>query len=156
MTQHFNILEHTEISEIVNPLLLGLAIASVILVASRARNASDLWRVLGPIVFAVTFVIGAATTGLVSWDIHSIRQRVSRGESQVTDGVVTGYSRIGYREQFRVGDAEFYYGQFLWTPCFHRIGMYGGPIQEGLHVRIGYVLRGGSRCIVKLEVETPS
>jgi len=78
------------------------------------------------------------------------------GPYTTIEGVVKNYrvfrttSSIG--EQFEVNGIRFgYIDSFQWK-CFHKAAANGGPIHEGLPVRISYATRQYGTCIVKLEV----
>lgn len=78
------------------------------------------------------------------------------GPYTTIDGVVKNYrviqtsSNVG--EQFDVSDIHFGYMDLSQWTCFHRAAANGGPIREGLSVRISYTVRHVMPCIVKLEV----
>jgi hypothetical protein len=43
---------------------------------------------------------------------------------------------------------EFSYSDYVIVPCFNNTASHGGPIRDGLRVRIAY----SGNCILKLEV----
>jgi len=51
-----------------------------------------------------------------------------------------------------VNGIHFGYIDMIQQNCFHRAAGNGGPIHEGLPVRISYAILHVSPCIVKLEV----
>jgi len=55
-------------------------------------------------------------------------------------------------ESFRVGDQRFVYSSFNHTGGFHQGRARGGPIHQGLPVRIGYLPTESGNLIVKLEI----
>ena len=70
------------------------------------------------------------------------------------EGVVESFTAYpsGRAESFTVKDNSFKYSAYNITGGFNRSFARGGPIQEGLQVRLCYI--GGSRggLIVKIEV----
>jgi hypothetical protein len=92
----------------------------------------------------------------------SFRYNVSRnfylyyGPYTTIQGVVKNYevfrtpNSVG--EQFDVNDTHFGYIDLFQYKCFHNAAANGGPIHEGLQVRISYTTLHVSPCIVKLEV----
>jgi protein-S-isoprenylcysteine O-methyltransferase Ste14 len=87
-------------------------------------------------------------------DYWSLRDDLSRGRCEVTEGVVSGFvpSRIGQGrstfESFTVGSEHFSYSDFNIVAGFHRTSFYGGPIRAGLQVRIHH----RNREIARLEI----
>lgn len=72
------------------------------------------------------------------------------------EGVVKSYetfpvgSSVG--EHFEVNGIRFGYIDLFQYKCFHKAAANGGPIREGLPVRISYTPEQYGTCIVKLEV----
>ncbi len=57
-------------------------------------------------------------------------------------------------ERFTVRGVQFAYSDYIWSIGFNRTARHGGPIQEGLWVRIGYFDRGDADYeILRLEVK---
>lgn len=71
------------------------------------------------------------------------------------EGQVHGLSSERKREKFTVNGVPFIYGDYDLTPCFHNAATHGGPMRDGLHVRITYlrdpVLE--RNCIIHLQVD---
>jgi len=82
----------------------------------------------------------------------ALRTAYVSGKSAVVEGVVQNFRpapTIGpARESFSVGGVLFSYNALDDTSCFHDTPFHGGPIREGLDVRIHYY---GS-CIQRVEV----
>jgi hypothetical protein len=98
-------------------------------------------------------------------DAHNRNRRISNalegGRSQIVEGFVTnyvpmpesGHSPTGpARESFTVGGASFSYTDFSLTGGFRNTASHGGPIREGLYVRVTYI----GKMILRLEVADPS
>ena len=80
---------------------------------------------------------------------------LNQGVAEVVEGEVQDFQpmpRTGKgTEQFTVGGVRFAYSDYIVGPGFNRTSRNGGPIREGLHVRIHY--SGDSAAILKLEIE---
>lgn len=98
--------------------------------------------------FAWMLVAGVTTIG----DYISMRRALLKGDFQIVEGVVQDFATIPRkgRESFRVGGQRFAYGEFIVTPCFHETRAHGGPVTEGVYVRIAH--RNGA--ILRLEICT--
>ena len=74
------------------------------------------------------------------------------GKSIVVDGVVENFHpapAIGpAAESFTVRGILFSYNKLDYSPCFHNAPLRGGPIRDGLHVRIHY----NDECIQRVEL----
>ncbi len=79
---------------------------------------------------------------------------VENNEFQVVEGVVTNFQPYVERrspEEFCVNDVCFKFRDYLTTWGFNQNASDGGPIHEGLQVRIAYV-EGEENIIVRLEI----
>jgi hypothetical protein len=102
------------------------------------------------IVFSsIWIILVAVTTG--SAYLRAI-QAYREGRYQTVEGIVDEFVPMPYTghamESFRVNGKTFRYSDYVETPGFHKTRSHGGPIHEGLPVRIGYV----GNTILKLEV----
>ena len=83
------------------------------------------------------------------------RQAYARGEYETVEGPVSNFHPMPYsgheNEMFSVNGVRFSYSDYVVSPCFNNTASHGGPIHQGLHVRIAY----SGDCILKLEVATP-
>lgn len=108
-------------------------------------------------VFAWTWLLlSLAWTGsvsLVKWQRYrQAAAELRQGRYQTVEGVVRDFvpmPRSGHiMESFAVGDRRFSYSDFVATPGFHQTAGYGGPIHEGVRVRVSY----SGNVILRLEV----
>jgi hypothetical protein len=94
-------------------------------------------------------IIVAATTGVGSF--RAVRA-LGSGDYQTVEGKVSNFMPApfeGHRdESFEVDGVRFAYSDYVIISGFHQTASHGGPIREGLPVRIAY--RDGE--IIKLEV----
>lgn len=78
------------------------------------------------------------------------------GPYATIEGAVKNYKAFSTTgtagEQFEVNGTPFGYVDSFQYRCFHKSAANGGPIREGLPVRISYAAQRYGNCIVKLEV----
>jgi hypothetical protein len=102
----------------------------------------------------VTFTILFGMLWFGAWLIvfkhySELGDALSRGGYEVVEGRVTEYSSYGKdSESFTVGGHGFSYSGYDLTKGFNQTRAKGGPIREGLQVRIAYV----DESIVRIEV----
>jgi hypothetical protein len=79
-----------------------------------------------------------------------------RGHYSTIEGTVADFSPLpaakgDYTESFSVNGRSFSYSDFLaGQGCFNHSSTYGGPVRQGLYVRIAYE----GNCILRLDVAT--
>jgi hypothetical protein len=82
-------------------------------------------------------------------------QKLRRGNVRTIEGPVTEFVPMPYAghsyERFTVHGVSFSYSDFETQPCFNQSRSHGGPIAEGLWVRISYE----GNCIMRIEVWQP-
>jgi hypothetical protein len=75
-----------------------------------------------------------------------------KGDYSIAEGTVANFQPMPYsghqNETFSVNGVEFSYSDSIVDPCFNNTASHGGPIRDGLRVRIAY----SGDCILKLEV----
>lgn len=96
-------------------------------------------------------------------DTDSLKLAYDRGECQVVEGTVEKFDPMpptGHKhESFQVKSYRFEYSDFdLTMPGFHNAHSRGGPICEGLHVKIWFKTLPAYRseprnCIARIDVE---
>jgi hypothetical protein len=83
---------------------------------------------------------------------HAATSARADNRAQVVEGLVHDFRPMPYQghvdEQFCVSDACFAYSDYGVTPGFNNTASHGGPIREGLPVRVTYV----GNTILRLEV----
>ena len=84
----------------------------------------------------------------------SLRQVEGDGRFKVVEGEVRSFRPMPYSghayESFEVGGVAFHYSDYEVTPGFNNTASHGGPIREGLPVRITYY----GNTILRLEIRT--
>ena len=102
------------------------------------------------LIFALlwTLVTFVATFGEYRYAVNALNY----GRYQIIEGPVTDFFPMPYeghsQESFMVGGHHFSYSNYKITAGFHNAASHGGPIREGLHVRVSYV----GNLILRLEV----
>jgi hypothetical protein len=80
------------------------------------------------------------------------RDTYVKGDYSIAEGTVANFHPMPYsghqNETFSVNSVEFSYSDYVVVPCFNNTASHGGPIRDGLRVRIAY----SGNCILKLEV----
>ena len=104
------------------------------------------------------FFLGFAVlwTVLAGWSMYACyrhaAQAVAQHRAKVVEGRVQDFWPMPYEghgmEHFCVADACFEYSDYIVTAGFNNTASHGGPIREGLPVRVSYV----GNTIVRLEV----
>jgi hypothetical protein len=112
----------------------------------RARQIGSVFVVLVPL-FALGMLVVTFS------DYRSLKGDLDSGRVSVVEGPVSNYQPMksgsrGEYESFTVKGVEFTYNGFALTSAFDKPAFFGGPIREGIQVRVTYV--GDS--IVRLEV----
>jgi hypothetical protein len=84
----------------------------------------------------------------------SARETYAKGEYATVEGEVSDFHPMPYsghqNETFGVNGVQFSYSDYVVNPCFNNTASHGGPVREGMRVRIAY----SGDCILKLEVAT--
>jgi hypothetical protein len=99
-------------------------------------------------------VYGATVTSWSTFQNYAIdRTAYEHGDFKVVEGPVENFHPMPVEghdlESFTVKGQKFEYSDFVISPGFHNATSRGGPILEGLPVRISYV----KNDIVKLEIK---
>jgi hypothetical protein len=134
-------------------ILFGI-IAAVIAIIQRWGRLSKSFIVLTAVVCAVFLLLAAyAYRAPGVQDMYArAREAYVEGRYSTVEGNVTNFHPMPYsghqNETFSVNGMQFSYSDYVLIPCFKNTSSHGGPIHEGLHVRIAY----SGNCILKLEV----
>ncbi len=100
-----------------------------------------------------TAMLVAALAALDTWANYrfmcgSLRQHAYRELEGVVTAFVPEDDGVHRHEQFRVGGMLLAYSAYWATLAFHQTALRGGPIHDGLHVRIAEV----NGAILRLEI----
>jgi hypothetical protein len=129
--------------------LIFIAIG-IVLVAIRGKLTNKRWF---PFIFLTFAIVWTATTGFSTFsEYRTLREAAEGGKVLVVEGKVSDFvpmPRSGHAmESFCVSGVCFAYSDYVVTSGFNNTSSHGGPISEGLPVRVTYV----GETIVKLEV----
>ena len=132
--------------------LIAFAIGLLLLCFSRSNK---IFLVMG--LFGVSFGTLLSVISLITFVPVFINDRkvYVSGKSLVVEGVVEDFRQAPAlgpaRESFSVRGVNFSYNVLDDTPCFHDAPLHGGPIRDGLDVRIHYT----NGCIQRVDVREP-
>ena len=107
------------------------------------------WPRWGVVFFGVYTLVAFIATWAQYWNL---RHDLTEGRAETLEGTVTAFQPAPtYKEteSFRVGDHEFSYMRLETSQGFHTLSADGGPVHDGVHVRMVYV----GNHILRLEVE---
>jgi len=109
------------------------------------------WKLRGGVVMSLGLV-WCVLNALGALHCSSLKRALAEGRVSVVEGTVDRFEPMPYEghrnERFSVNGVTFSYSDYSQDPGFHQSMSHGGPIREGLPVRISYV----DKTIVKLEV----
>ena len=139
---------------------LGFVAMGIYWIRNQARSAGY-WREIGMLlgglfaVFSACFTIWFVASTIS--DHSRAMQALQNGTALVVEGRVDNFtvSASGKAESFAVQGIQFGYSEFSDSVGFHNTSAYGGPMKDGLLVRIHYIdLEGdpSEPTILKLEV----
>ena len=136
----------------IGPILIVSGLVSFFRTRRSPDSFPESWSRLGPL-FATLFGIAWSGAWFLNYSIYArLHGAVDRQEYRVVEGRVTKFVPMPYQghanESFVVDGHKFSYSDYDLTKGFNWTQSHGGPIRDGLQVRITYV--GDS--IVKLEI----
>lgn len=124
---------------------------------SRKSRAAQ--RISGFFIIALSLVAGWALFRAVIVDYLHRKTQLKTGQYSVVEGPVEHFVPMPNQghasESFDVQGVGFSYSTYEITSCFNHTTSHGGPIHEGLQVRIAYVPTGRKyepNCILRLEI----
>jgi hypothetical protein len=142
------------ISAIVAAVIFGLSKQIIAVASSRSKDGpsrfSERYIVIAMMVAAFVFITAVVYT-VYAKELRLIAEE--RTSATIVEGVVSHFVPMPYTghamERFCVSATCFAYSDYVITGGFNNASSHGGPIREGLHVRIKHV----NGVIVRLEVE---
>jgi hypothetical protein len=109
-------------------------------------------RNTGYIVCAVALIFGCYSS-MSYWDEVSRASALRSGKVSIVEGPVRGFHPMPFEghaeESFSVDGRSFSYSDYVISSCFNNTASHGGPIREGIYVRIFYV---DDDCILRIEM----
>jgi hypothetical protein len=109
-------------------------------------------RKIGYILSAVGIL--AALCAGAAWSVkrHDGSLALQTGRYRMVEGTVRNFHPMLFAghppESFAIENERFSYSDYDFTACFNRTASHGGPLREGLHIRIYYI----DNCILKIEL----
>jgi len=122
-----------------------------------SRPGPEFIKTIGAIVLAFAAAWTFLALGLTLTDYLSLRSAVRNRECKIVEGIVENFDPMpaeGHKdESFVVSGERFQYSDYDITAGFNRSRSHGGPIENGIRVRIYYVKAEDSRNeIARLEI----
>jgi hypothetical protein len=128
--------------------IIGAAVAIGIIIQRMARPALVLTVYAIFLLFAFYLFSGSGVRDMYT----RAKNTYETGQYSVMEGTVTDFHPMPYsghqEESFAINGVRFSYSDYILIPCFNNTTSHGGPIHEGLRVRIAY----SGNCILKLEI----
>lgn len=110
------------------------------------------WTFLPAAFFGFAIFWTVAWVALTLTDYFELASALRHGRCDVVEGLVTQFHPMppgGHDvESFSVGGKHFEYSDWVMSGGFHQSSTHGGPIREGLRVRIHYL----GKDIARLEI----
>ncbi|MGI8546544.1 MAG: hypothetical protein ACR2M1_04300 [Gemmatimonadaceae bacterium] len=111
--------------------------------SAQERKAARFYRLLTGLV-GILAALGCIALLAYTWrEYNELRTSLRNGAFRTVEGVVSDFVPEGPDghpiERFRVGSTRFEYAASDITSAFHRTAGQGGPVREGLRVRIADV-----------------
>jgi hypothetical protein len=135
-------------------ILFGITAAFVAIIIQRRGRLSKSFIVLAVFVCAVFLLLAVYVFNAPGVQDMYARAKVAylEGRYSTVEGTVSNFHPMPYSghqdETFSVNGVKFSYSDYVLIPCFNNTASHGGPVHEGLRVRIAY----SGNCILKLEV----
>ncbi len=111
--------------------------------AGPAAGPAKVPRAIGVAVALVSFWMAISTWQLLSVEQERFRSALRAGRYTLVEGKIANFQpgrpSCHPKEEFDVGRHHFSYGPCLLSTSFQKIAAQGGPLREGLQVRIADV-----------------
>jgi hypothetical protein len=134
--------------------LILLLVGAVLIWVGRSKHWSLSRRFFAYFMVAFACIWSAFAFSTTSGEYASLRSGYRNGQFSVVEGQVTNFHPMPYEghqeECFSVQAQTFCYSDYVITGGFNNTASHGGPIREGLPVRVSYI----GNAIVRLEVRS--
>ena len=155
MIEYFNIQNSSFFSfDLFKPILfIGITIITLIIVMLKAKPKNIKIIISIFLLFAISLFYGVLSINIKEYKI--LKNRYRNKEYNIVEGYVFEFEPMPYSgkkyEKFKVEDIEFEYSDFRSTYAFNKTKSHGGPIDEGVYVKIyyteGIIGRNGKKII---------
>jgi hypothetical protein len=107
---------------------------------------------MGAVIAFISFIVGFGFYRDTTYGLADMQLALKEGRSSTIEGRVADFVPMPYEghsvEQFTVSGIQFSDSDYILVPCFNNARSHGGPIQQGVWVRLSYQ----NNCILKIEV----
>ena len=140
------------------PTAVGLGFVGwFLLIVRYGHKRNQRYKIIfGYLMAAFMLMLTALTFALMYTDYRNLKRAYERGDYKVVEGRVENFRPMPFEghtnESFTVQGVKFSYSDYYLIPGFNKTSSHGGPIREGLQVRIAY--RNGT--ILRLEIKPDS
>ena len=105
---------------------------------------------------ACVVVIAITLFQISSWEYY--KKQLTEQRCSIVEGVVTNFHPMPYHghshESFVINGVRFTYSDYTITPAFNNTSSHGGPIKQGMHLRVFYTdSRDFKGTTAKLRIE---
>lgn len=136
--------------------VFAFMISAVLLKWSRSTNKGE--RRFGMYWLSGVLLLGGSMAWAMQQANQSMRNEYQAGRFSMVTGTVTNL-RSGFKSEcFNVEQIQFCYSGYVLTGGFNQTVNNGGPIRDGLRVRISYMAttpNGEHNVILRLEEQKP-
>jgi hypothetical protein len=98
----------------------------------------------------IGYILCAASLLFAAFEVGNYFADRQKAVRLLNSGIVTNFRPMppeGHQlESFEIAGQVFSYSDYVSTPCFNNTSSHGGPIRQGLELRIWYV----DNCILKI------
>jgi hypothetical protein len=144
------------------PILIFVAIGAILVIGSAVMQRTspeaitDERKLFPWVFFGFSLVVATMVLPGTLWGSHSAMSDLREGRYSFVEGPVSSFVPMPYEghslESFTVNGHRFSYSDNVMTSGFRNTASHGGPIRQGLRVRISYSEHLSGNLILRLEV----
>ncbi|MGO9485058.1 MAG: hypothetical protein ACLPX9_10815 [Rhodomicrobium sp.] len=154
-----------DVSELAPPVLwplMGVALSAIavfiVFIPNKYWNTAEEYGLVFPgrrylRAVALLVLIGSAISAVwLTYEYVRMKYMIVHGHYNVVEGIVENFRPMPFSghsvESFDVNGVHFSYSDYKFSQGFNNTSSHGGPIRQGLHVKIAYM----GNTIIKLEI----